>query len=150
MELVKKEENIIAPTMPLVPQILANAMPTPVPQMQFDGGIIPNFFHNIKLGQLAKATEREAQIAENKRRYVESSLSMVENIVTFSGRLELAFKKIKHETSMMDITENRSQAELVQIQLKNMLLQGEVELTQIELQIKKKELEAILHGSEQT
>lgn len=147
MELIKKEENIIAPTMPLVPQILANAMPTPVPQMQFDGGIIPNFFHNIKLGQLAKATDREAQIAENKRRYVESSLSMVENIVTFSGRLELAFKKIKHEASMMEITEHKSQAELVQIQLKNMLLKGEVELNEIELQIKKKEFKEVLDGT---
>ena len=153
MDIVKKDENLIAPInpmMPFVPQILMAAMPVVVPQMKFDDGIVKNFFHNIKVGQMAKATEAEARIAENKRQYVESSLAMVESIVTFSSRLELSFKKIKHEEAMMNILKDTSNAQLIEQQLKNMLLQGEVELTQIELQIKKKELKEILNGSEQT
>ena len=152
MDLVKREENSLVPInpmMPFVPQILANAMPAPVPQMQFNSGIVTNFFHNVKLGQLAKASSAEAEIAENKRRYVESSLSMVENIVTFSGRLEVAFKRIKSEEAEMIINGQKAQAELVELQLKNMLLQNEVKLSELELKLKTKEMEELLNGSEQ-
>ena len=152
MEIVKKDETLVAPMnpmMPFIPQILMSAMPTPVPQMKFETGIIPNFFHNIKLGQLAKATESEAKIAENKRRYVESSLRMVEDITTFSSRLELTFKKLKHEEKMMGITEDTATAQLIEQQLKNMLLQNEVKMSEVELKLKMKEMEDLL-GSSQT
>jgi hypothetical protein len=152
MDLVKKDEKMVAPInpmMPFVPQILMSAMPTPIPQMKFEDGIIKNFFHNVKVGQMVKATAAEASIAENKRRYVASSLAMVEDITTFSGRLELAFKKIKHEENMMNIDRDAAESRLVEQQLKNMLLQNEVKLSEVELKIKLKEMEETL-GTPQT
>jgi hypothetical protein len=153
MDLVKKDEKMVAPInpmMPFVPQILMSAMPTPIPQMKFEDGIIKNFFHNVKVRQMVKATEAEASIAENKRRYVASSLAMVEDITTFSARLELHFKKIRNEEEMMNIAKDTAQSQLVEQQLKNMLLQNEVKLSEVELKVKLKELEDILGGNNGT
>lgn len=138
------------PMMPFVPEILINAMPAPMPQMQFNHGIVRNFFHNVKVNQMVKATEAEAMIAGNKQQYVASSLQMVEDITTFSARLQLRFKQIKHEEEMMKIAKDTADAQLVEQQLKNMLLKNEVELSEIEKKIKLKEMEDIFGGFTQT
>lgn len=130
--------------LPLVPDLLANAMPVPVPQMQWESGIIQDFFHNWKLKRIERATDREATIAENKNRHVKANLDTVHEIVTFSKKLEVTLRKYSHDITMMDITEQRAQAELIQVQLKNILLQCEGKLTEVELKIKLKEMEEIL------
>jgi hypothetical protein len=152
MEITKNDETLVAPInpmMPLVPQILANAMPAPVPQMDFNAGIIPNFFHNIKMGQMAKATAREAEIAENKRQYVESSLAMVESIVTFSSKLELSFKKIKHEEVMMAKAEQLVDIQINEGLLKNRILYFQAKSEETDSKMKDKAFEE-MYGSPAT
>ena len=142
--LLSMPTNLPAPIMPLVPDLLANAMPTPVPQMQWGTGIINDFFHNWKLLRLERATAREAGISENKYRDVKAKLDTIHEIVTFSKRMEVSLKQYNHQLFMMDIAEQREQALLIEQQLKNMLLQGEVKLNEVELKIKIKEMEEIL------
>ena len=127
----------------------ANAMPVPVPQMDWNNGIMKNIFHNLKLGQIEKSTVREANISENKNRMVRANLDTIKALMTFSAETQMCFKRLEHEKDMMGIEKDKAQAELIQVQLKNMLLQGEVKLSEVELKIKMKELEEIL-GTQQT
>lgn len=134
------------PLMPIIPDLLANAMPVAVPQMEWHTGIISDFFHNWKLKRIERATDREATIAQNKNRHVKANLDTIHEIVTFSKKMETSLKRYNHEIAMMDVAEQTAQAELVNVQLKNMLLQGEVRLNEVELKIKLKEMEEILGG----
>jgi hypothetical protein len=143
-DLISMPSNIPAPVMPLVPDLLANAMPTPVPQMQWGSGIVNDFFHNWKLKRLDRATEREANISANKHRDVKAKLDTIHEIVTFSKRLEVSIRQYNHQLFMMDKAEQREEALLIEQQLKNMLLQGEVKLNEVELKIKLKEMEDLL------
>ena len=144
-------ENALAkaemPTLPIVPDLLASAMPAQIPQMTWDTGVIKDLVHNWKLKRLVRATEREAVISENKFRDIKAKLDTIHEIVTFSKRMETSLKEYNHKIRMMDIGEQTAQAELIQVQLKNMLLQGEVKLNEVELKIKMKEMEAILNES---
>lgn len=138
------------PLLPVVPDLLQNALPAPIPQMQWDTGIIKDLIHNYKLKRLEKSTEREASISENKRRDITAKLDTIHTLMTFSKRIEESFKASTHRMRMMDIEEQTAQAELVQVQLKNMLLQGEVKLNEVELKLKMKEMEDILNGPSET
>ncbi|MCL5423383.1 MAG: hypothetical protein M1461_13085 [Nitrospirae bacterium] len=157
MPKIKKEENnaltavstnMPAPVMPLVPELLANAMPVPVPQMEWESGIVQDFFHNWKKLRMVRATDREACISENKNRHVKANLDTIHEIVTFSKRMEASLKQYNHQMTMMDITEQRARAELVEQQFKNLLLQNEVKLSELEFRIKSKEMEAMLNGTD--
>jgi len=148
-DLNRYEPASVMPIMPMTPEIFANAMPVPVPQMDWNNGIIKNIFHNLKLGQIEKSTVREANISENKNRMVRANLDTIKALMTFSAETQMCFKRLEHEKDMMGIEKDKAQAELIQVQLKNMLLQGEVKLSEVELKIKMKELEEIL-GTQQT
>ena len=155
----------VSPIMPLMGNLVANAMPVAVPQMQWDAGIIPNFFHNIKLGQVAKASEREASIAECKSRAVKANTEAIFNIVTLSAKIEDQFDLYNHNKEMrkaelnfqqlnnmnmqlnIQILQERSKEEIEQIRLKNEVLKTEVRLNDIEVKIKMKQLEEILGGT---
>ncbi len=143
-DIKKFEGTLPQPIMPLLPDLLANAMPVPVPQMEWGSGIVQDFFHNWKKLRLVRATDREASIAENKNRHVKANLDTIHEIVTFSKKMETSLKRYNHEIVMMDIEEQRAQAELIGVQLKNMLLQGEVKLNEVELKVRLKETEDLL------
>jgi hypothetical protein len=136
----------MAPIASIIPELIKNAMPAPVPQMSWESGFIQDFFHNWKLGRLEKASEREANISQNKHRDVKAKLDTIHEVITFSKRMETSLKQYNHQMAMMDIEEDKAKAELIQVQLKNMLLQGEVKLNEVELKIKMKEMEEILGG----
>ena len=51
-----------------------------------------------------------------------------------------------HEQRMMALLEKKTEAEIVQLQLKNILLKGEAQLNEVEFKIKMKEAEDILNG----
>lgn len=138
MELKKVE-----PIMPMMPEMFANAMPAQVPQMQWETGFFKDWMHNWKLCRIEEASEREARIAENKMRLINATLTMMQNLMTFSAETELRFKRIEHEKTMMTVEEQRGIAETT-------LIQNEAKLSEVELKIKMKELEEILGGHSQT
>jgi len=142
------QPNLPSPVMPMFPDLLANAMPVPVPQMDWQTGILKDFFHNWKLLRVERATAREANIAEGKNRLVKANLNTIMEITTFSGKLELEFKRINTDKEMLDVNLNLAKSQLIEQQLKNMLMQGEVKLNEVELKIKLKEMEEVLNGSQ--
>lgn len=143
------QNHLPAPMAPMFPDLLANAMPVPVPQMEWQTGLLHDFFHNWKLLRVERATGREASIAENKNRLVKANLSTIKEITTFSASLKDSLEEYDHKSQMRRITLETEKSKLVEQQLKNMLLQGEVKLNEVELKIKLKEMEDLL-GTAQT
>lgn len=136
--------DVPAPIMPVLPQLLGNAMPPEIPQMRWDSGAISDLFHNWKLRRVSKASELEAEIAEAKSRTAIAYINMTKEFIAASSDIQRRLRENEHEVKMMEIDEQKGQAELIQVQLKNQLLHGEVKLTEVELKIKMKEMEEIL------
>jgi len=147
MDAIEKVERPISPIMPIMGNLMANAMPAPVPQMGWESGAITDFFHNWKLGRVERASEREANIAVNKSRMVKANLEIMEGLMTFSARIEDQFDQFSHNKEMRKVDLQRGQAGLIEQQLKNQLLHGEVQLNEVELKIKMKQLEELLNGT---
>ncbi len=147
MDAVEKVEKPISPIMPIMGNLMANAMPAPVPQMGWESGAIEDFFHNWKLGRIVKASEREATIAVNKSRMVAANLDIMERMMTFSAKIEDQFDNFNFNKEMRKSILDKVRTELIEQQLKNQLLHGEVQLNEVELKIKMKQLEEILGGT---
>jgi hypothetical protein len=141
---LEKAEKPISPIMPLMGNLMMNAMPVPVPQMGWETGAIQDFFHNWKLGRIVKASDREATIAQNKARMVAANLDIMDRMMTFSAKIEDQFDQFSHNKEMRKVELSKGQAELIEQQLKNQLLHGEVQLNEVELKIKMKQMEEIL------
>jgi len=137
----------VSPIMPIIGNLMENAMPVPVPQMNWESGIISKFFHNIKLEQMVKATGSEATIAENKQRAVSANLTIMHELMTFSAKTQDTFDMYECAKETRKVVLQKEQAELISIQLKNQLLHGEVQLNEVELKYKMKQLEEILNGT---
>lgn len=146
-DIIEKVEKPISPVMPIMGNLMANAMPAPVPQMTWESGVITDFMHNWKLGRIVKASEREATIAEHKSRMVAANLDIMERMMTFSARIEDQFDQFSHNKEMRKVELQKGQASLIEQQLKNQLLHGEVQLNEVELKIKMKQLEEMLGGA---
>lgn len=146
-DIIEKVEKPISPIMPIMGNLMANAMPAPVPQMTWESGAVTDFLHNWKLGRIVKASEREAVIAENKSRMVAANLDIMERMMTFSARIEDQFDQFSHNKEMRKVELQKGQASLIEQQLKNQLLHGEVQLNEVELKIKMKQLEEMLGGA---
>lgn len=138
----------VSPIMPIMANLMANAMPAPVPQMGWESGAIQDFFHNWKLGRIVKASEREAVIAENKAKMVIANLDVMERMMTFSAKIEDQFDDFNFKKESRKIALDDAKAKLTEQQLKNQVLYGEVQLNEIEVKIKKKQLEELLGGKD--
>jgi len=130
------------PNMAGLPAMFQNALPPMIPQIQYKPGLltlVDNFFHNWKLKQLERASEREAEIAFNHARKMKAQFEGISELLLFGQNYELKLEKIRNSQSMMKIAEEKAQAELVEQQLKNYQLQAELQLTQLDLKIRLKE-----------
>ena len=142
------------PVLPMLPELLATAMPPQIPQMPWETNPLSDFFHNWKLARLERASESEARISENKTRLVKATLEMMKEVQTYSSTVGMIFREndhrtkiMEHETKMMETAEQQAQTALIEQQLKNVLLQNEVKLGDLEFKIKSKELGDILDGN---
>jgi hypothetical protein len=131
--------EIAFPQLSSLPQMFQNAMPPTVPQLQFRAGVIPivsNFFHNMKLGQMEKAANLEASIAEHHVRKLRANLDGIKELILFGQKYELEVKAIRSQSRMLDLLEQQAEAELVNKQLINMEKQADVKMAHLDLKMR--------------
>jgi hypothetical protein len=104
--------------------------------------LLESFIHNWKLLHLKRAAEREADIAEAKLRQTQAQFKQIEELLLFGPRYELSLKKVRHESEMLDIEKQTAEANLITVQLQNMMAQIEAQKSQLELQHMMKEIGA--------
>ncbi len=148
------------PAMPM--ELFTNAMPVINPQMDWSQGLISGFVHEAKTQQRARVATLEADISEAKERNSSAVLRMMQNFMTYSTETDLRFKRADHEKEKLAhekylwgiekenavIARDTGQANLVNLQLKNMLLKTEVEISAVDLKGRLKEMEAMYGGPE--
>lgn len=155
--IVKREKNEIMPNVmfPMMPEIVAEAMPISIPELGYDAGLIGGLVHGFKTRRLVKDAERQSEIAKSKNGMLSAKLDSMFQVMTFSTKVNGVFEEAKHankrrehESKMWDFEEQQSQAGLMEQQLKNMLLKNEVKLSELEFDIKNKEYRRLLEGED--
>jgi hypothetical protein len=141
--LPRKSSKADFPSMPGLPAMFQNSMPPTIPQMPYKpGGIKPlleGLFHNWKLLHLERASEREANIYANHTRKMRAQFEGISELLLFGQKYELQLQTIRNSQRMLDINEQKAEAELMEQNLKNYQLQAELQLTQLDLKIRLKE-----------
>lgn len=148
MHELKNIETPTSPMMPMLPELFANAMPVPMPQMEWQTGFIKDFVHNWKLKRIEKASEREANIAEHKTRYVKANLDALRSLMTFSAETEMVFKRLDHEKKRMEMEIYTAALAGQEAQADIKLKEAEVQLKMVKVQIAEAERDKIFMENE--
>jgi hypothetical protein len=109
-ELRNPVHDLMLGNMPGLPQIIQNAMPVIIPQMQYNQNPVGMIFGNFKRKRIAKAYEFEAQIAEAAARRTRSNVQAITDVVTCSGGIADALGEYEHRKTMrsLEIREKES------------------------------------------
>jgi hypothetical protein len=97
---------------PELPKLFQNAMPIEIPRASFSDGHWSLFLGNIKRGQIEKATDREAKIAENQLRSVNAKQEALFLAITFGPKVENFFAETKHNTIIRELEVQERQADV--------------------------------------
>jgi len=124
-EILKRPE----PIMPIIPEVLKDVMPVPLPQLEYAANPIKKLTHNWNLKRLNVAADMEANISEHKTRQVKAKLEGIKSIMTFSSEVHMTFKRHDHESKMMEFEQQQIQAEIEQIRMKTrkMYIEGQLD-----------------------
>lgn len=112
---LKKYESLF----PVPPEIFQTAMPTPVPPMNYQSGFIADWIHNWKLARMERSSASEAAISQNQQQRLASDLAKIEEIITYTARLDLKFKQYKHQERMMNVEYEIREAERDKLRFEN-------------------------------
>ncbi len=118
-ELINPVQDLISGNMPGLPQIISNAMPVELPQLNFNQSTIGLFFGNIKIGQLVKAKKGEAELARYSREQVEDKLAVVDKLLTFSAGVADTLHEFEHRKTMrmLEAQERQSIVQIRQLEI---------------------------------
>ena len=136
MDLVKK-----MPTLPVLPQTIADAMPPALPPMDWESGFVKDFQYNWKLARMQKASERKAAISANNLQIAKNNIELMKSFMTASSQTELVFKEVRHKEKMMELEEAKTQAEAS-------IVCTQAESDRIDLLIKKREYERLTNSED--
>jgi hypothetical protein len=120
------------PPMPLPPETLSGVMPRLIPPIQYENSIISNFFHNWKVGQIERETERRAKIAQNNHAETSARLQMMTEIITWQAKTQDVFQLYFHLEEMRSRERAIKDEELNKIRLENYLLQIDAKKAEFE------------------
>jgi hypothetical protein len=148
--------------MPGLPEIIQNAVPAPLPPLEYDTTPWGMIGANWKRKQIEKATERERNIAQNARDAALAKLEATHAIITFSSRVTDTLRGYEHTQNMrryeereaeekiklLELEGKKMEAETTKLGYEVAVLANEVKLGQIRAQIEEKHLNDVLNGVE--
>ena len=131
--------NLMMGNMPGLPQIIQNAMPVPLPQMNYNDGPVSMIFGNFKRARLKKAKELEADIAESSNRALSSKLNAIHEIVTFSAKVADSLAQYEHNKTMRALEAQDKQADIYIKQAQAQQIGYEAKLTELDYNVRLKQ-----------
>jgi hypothetical protein len=111
-ELMNPMISMMQGNLPGLPQIIQNAMPVPLPRMNYNDNPVSMIFGNFKRSRLEKATDLEAKIAENSNRALVAKLNSIHEVVTFSARVADTLGEYEHNKTMRSLAVQEIQANI--------------------------------------
>ena len=131
--------NLMMGNMPGLPQIIQNAMPVPLPQMNYNDGPVSMIFGNFKRARLKKAKELEADIAESSNRALGAKLNAIHEIVTFSAKVADTLAQYEHNKTMRVLEAQDKQADIYIKQAQAQQIGYEAKLTELDYNVRLKQ-----------
>ena len=136
--------NLMTGNMPGLPQIIQNAMPVPLPQMNYNDGPVSMIFGNFKRARLVKAKKLEAEIAESSNRALTAKLNSIHEIVTFSAKVADTLAQYEHNKTMRVLEAQDKQADIYIKQAQAQQVGYEAKLTELDYKMRSKQYSEIL------
>ena len=118
----------------MIAGMLGNTAPPALPPMDYQRGIIPNIFHNIRLGQMVKTSEREKIVAQNQDAQTTYRVNQMVTSMTSQARLMDTIHKYEDEDKM------RKEL-LKEVDIRNQTNYFEMKISEMEYLKRKKEFE---------
>lgn len=131
MSNIAKKENS---SMMMLAQAIGGLNVMEPPDIPNDQWWLPRKFTKSKVKDIEEMSGMMATTIENNTRALKAKLDGAISIMTASDNLKLAFKKIEHESKMMDFAEMKEQAMVVQEQGKAKKITLECTLLELEIQ----------------
>lgn len=129
---------------------LFNNVMAPAPQpMDFNAGIVPNFFHNVKTKQMVKASDGQAKISINNYTITKNNLDKIQAIMLFQADCYDKQRNYLHMDAMRELDKQVRQEELKKIQLENQNLYYEARISEMEFKKREKEFQEEYGGTVQ-
>ena len=142
-ELYNPMQDLMQGNMPGLPQIIQNAMPLPLPQMNYNDGPVSMIFGNFKRARLVKAKKLEADIAESSNRALNSKLNAIHEVVTFSARVANTLGQYEHAKTMRALEIQEKQADIYIKQAQAQQIGYEAKLTELDYKMRSKQYSEI-------
>jgi hypothetical protein len=127
--------------MAMMGDLFNNVLAPSPPPMDFNAGIVTNFFHNVKLKQQEKASARQANIATSNNITTTQNLGKIQSIMLFQTDSYDKQRNYIHMDDMRQLDKQIRQEELRKLQLENQNLYYEGCISEMELKKHKKEFE---------
>ena len=147
-ELVNPMNDIMMHGLPGLPQLIGNAMPVVIPQMEYDQNPVGMIFGNFKRKRIAKAYELEAHIAESSYRRVKATADITHELIALSGRVADTLGEYEHKKTMRSLEVQEKQADIYIKQAQAQLIGYEAKSAELDHNIKLKEYKKMDEGED--
>lgn len=127
--------------MAMMGDLFNNVLAPAPPPMDFNAGIIPNFFHNVKLKQQEKAGARQTNIAISNFTTTKYNLDKIQLIMLYQADCYDKQRNYIHMDEMRQLDKQIRQQELNKITMENQVLHFDGKITEMEYLKRKKEFE---------
>lgn len=131
MSNIAKKENS---SMMMLAQAIGGLNVMEPPEIPNNQWWLPRKMTKSKVRDIMEMSDMMATTIENNTRALKAKLDGAISIMTASDNLKLGFKKIEHESKMMDFAEKKEQAMVVQEQGKAKKITLECTLLELEIQ----------------
>ena len=118
-----------------------------------DAGMITRKLHKWRMNDFADIAVAESRAMESQARSFNLMMDVFARVATFSDSIKLQFLEMEHKKNMMSLDEKEKQAVVMGLMLDNEIKQGKIKqmdiefkLSDLEFQLKSKELESLLKG----
>lgn len=131
MSNIAKKENS---SMMMLAQAIGGLNVMEPPEIPNDQWWLPRKMTKSKVRDIMEMSDMMATTIENNTRALKGKIDGAIGIMTASDRLKLEFKKIEHESKMMDFAEMKEQAMVIQEQGKAKKITLECTLLELEIE----------------
>ena len=131
--------SLMQGNMPGLPSVIENAMPIPLPRMNYNDNPVSMIFGNFKRARVEKATALEAQIAENSNKALVSKFNSIHEVVTFSARVADTIGMYEHAKTIRGLEIREKEADIYIKQAQAQQIGYEAKLSELDYNIKLKQ-----------
>jgi hypothetical protein len=147
-EYINPMQAMMRDGMPGLPNIIQNAMPVLLPQMDYNQNPISMIFGNYKRSKLSKAKAIEAEIAENSNKALTFKLNSIHDVITFSARVTNTLGEFEHRKTMRSLEIQEKNADIYMKNAQAQQMGFEAKLSELDYNIKLKQYQKMSDGED--